>query len=111
MAGAQDVHFFAGERMADHDRVLQADRIHHAHDVVGEAYESVAGDGCRGSRMTAPGHADDAVAHGELRRHVIEHVRRIAQAGQKEQGRTGTAPVEHFQPHIILDGDERCLVR
>ena len=61
--------------------------------------------------MTASAHADDAVSLGQGRRNVIEDMRRITQARQQDQGRAGTAPVEHFQPHIVFDGDERCLMR
>jgi hypothetical protein len=45
IARAQYVHFFAGERMADNDRVLETECIHDAHDILGEARETVAGGG------------------------------------------------------------------
>jgi len=53
--------------------------------------------------MAASGHADDAVPRSQCRRKIIEHVRRIAAAGQQEQGRAGTAPIEHLQPDVGLN--------
>jgi hypothetical protein len=49
--------------------------------------------------MTASCDADYAVPPGKYRRKIVEHMRRITATGQQEQGRTGTAPIEHFQPH------------
>ena len=51
--------------------------------------------------MTASRHADDAVPPGKCRRKIVEHVRRITTAGQEEQGRAGTAPIEHLKLDVL----------
>ena len=53
--------------------------------------------------MTAPRHANDAVAPGECWRKIVEHVRRVPSTSQEEQGPTGAAPIEHFQPYLGID--------
>src|SRR5438093_12413812 len=43
-------------------------------------------------------------------REVVEDVRRIAQSSEQNERWSPTAPIEHFDPHIRRDGDERNLV-
>ena len=43
-------------------------------------------------------------------REVVEDVRRIAQSSEQNERWSATAPIEHFDPHIRRDGDERNLV-
>src|SRR5687768_3177499 len=53
--------------------------------------------------MTAPRHANDAIAPGECWRKIVEHVRCVASTSQEEQGPTGAAPIEDFQPYLGID--------
>ncbi len=61
--------------------------------------------------MAASRDGDDAIPRRQIRRDVIEHVRGVAQAGEKQQGRAGATPVEDFQAHAVLDRDERNRMR
>ena len=46
----------------------------------------------------------------ELRSEIIEYVSRIAATGQKDDGPSGTAPVEYFQPNILINAHESRAV-
>jgi hypothetical protein len=42
---------------------------------------------------------------------VVEHVRRVAEAGEQDDGGAAPAPIEHFEPHVRLDFDPGDRVR
>ena len=51
------------------------------------------------------------VIRRELRRKLVEYVRRVSAAGQEDYGSARTAPIEHFKPNVIVDRHKLYEVR
>src|ERR1700676_1082892 len=99
-------HFCAGDGMADEHRPRQFQGVDDREYIVAKTIEWVIRN--RETRCTesAPCDAVDVVIGRELRRKVVEHMRRVPAAGQQDDRLSRAAPIEYFEPHALFNSDE-----
>jgi hypothetical protein len=103
MAVGNRTQFRPGYRMSHQDRPVQFERVNHRHNVVAEAVSRVIRGRKTGRAEPAPRNAVNMVAGRELRCELVEYVRRVPTPGQEDHRPASPSPIEHFQPHVIVD--------
>src|SRR3954452_22920652 len=110
MTRADGAELLAGNGMADQHWCADADRVEDREYVIGETIRQVAPRGTAGVAEATPRNAVDVVFGGELGRECVEDVSGVPGAGEQYYWPSGTAPIEHLEPNVLLDVDEALCV-
>jgi hypothetical protein len=89
-------------------------RVHHGEHVVAKSVGGVVTIArrrrARGAESTA-GDSEHMIRSAKVGRERIEDVRIVVESREKQERTTGATPIEHFQPHVLLDSHEPHGVR
>ena len=102
---------FPSDRVSDDDRFHEGERFDDANDILRQPRKLVSGRGAGRTRVSAARDAIHVVLPGEHWCKVIVDMRGISQAGQEDDGSTGTAPVQHLELNAVIDRHERGPMR
>jgi hypothetical protein len=110
MARGHGAQFLTAERVPHEYGRFEFQRVEHGQHVVAKPIRLVPGGGLTGRAESTPRNTVHVVTDRESRREIIEYVSIVSHARYKYERPARASPVEYFQSHISIDGDELNLV-
>src|SRR5215469_85392 len=115
MPRSQGTQLFAAERVPDQHRPDQLECIEDGENVVAETIGRIGRVTGRqrsaGGAEAAPCDAVNVICGRQFGSELVENMSRVSKTRKQNQGSSRSAPIENFQPDVVLDRDELSAMR
>src|SRR5262249_8452737 len=89
---------------------IELQRVEHRQHIVTQPVGVISGSWNAGGAEATPGNAVHVIDSGQLQGEVVEDMGGAAEPCQEHNRPSGSTPIEYFQPHVAVGGDELRLV-